>query len=296
MSLSKAKKPTAIKKRLKMFVFGPAGVGKTTAAIQFPKPVLVDTEAGAENDQYVKKLNAVGGIYLGPREGATNFETLMELVRDLLSKPHDYRTLVIDPLTVVYNNMLDEQAAITGTDYGKHKAIPDRKIKALMVLLTRLDLNVVITSHQKAKWVKGRDSQGRETLAQEGDTFDCMSKLDYMFDLALKIEKRGKDRFAQVIKTRVEEFPEDTVLPFSYAEFAKRYGMERMEAAAVPVALATKEQAEEAAALAVKAGIAADTIEKWMAVAQANDWDDMPADTIAKCIAHMRARVTPITP
>ena len=32
----RARKPEAVTKRLKLFMFGPAGVGKTTAAIQFP--------------------------------------------------------------------------------------------------------------------------------------------------------------------------------------------------------------------------------------------------------------------
>jgi hypothetical protein len=35
-------------KRLKAMFFGAAGVGKTTAAIQFPAPYLIDTERGAE--------------------------------------------------------------------------------------------------------------------------------------------------------------------------------------------------------------------------------------------------------
>lgn len=42
-------KPTAIQKRLKALFYGAAGVGKTTAAISFPSPYLIDTEKGAEN-------------------------------------------------------------------------------------------------------------------------------------------------------------------------------------------------------------------------------------------------------
>ena len=46
MSALRAKKPEAVTKRLKLFMFGPAGVGKTTAAIQFPNSYIIDCEKG----------------------------------------------------------------------------------------------------------------------------------------------------------------------------------------------------------------------------------------------------------
>ena len=63
MAALRGKKPATVEKRLKMLLFGKAGVGKTTAAIQFPKPYLIDTERGAENDQYVRALEKSGGAY-----------------------------------------------------------------------------------------------------------------------------------------------------------------------------------------------------------------------------------------
>jgi GTPase SAR1 family protein len=52
----RAKKPTTIQKRFKALFYGAAGAGKTTAAIQFPRPYLIDTERGCENDSYTKLL------------------------------------------------------------------------------------------------------------------------------------------------------------------------------------------------------------------------------------------------
>ena len=40
MRMLRGKKPETIEKRLKALFYGPAGVGKTTCAIQFPKPYL----------------------------------------------------------------------------------------------------------------------------------------------------------------------------------------------------------------------------------------------------------------
>ena len=52
----RARKPEAVQKRLKLFMFGPAGVGKTTAAIQFPNSYIIDCERGTEN--YDKLITA----------------------------------------------------------------------------------------------------------------------------------------------------------------------------------------------------------------------------------------------
>ncbi len=39
----KGKKPHEIEKRLKLLLYGRAGVGKTMTAIQFPQPYVIDT-------------------------------------------------------------------------------------------------------------------------------------------------------------------------------------------------------------------------------------------------------------
>lgn len=58
----RAVKPNTVQKRLKALFYGHSGAGKTTAAINFPKPYLIDTEKGSENDQYVKTLTKNGGV------------------------------------------------------------------------------------------------------------------------------------------------------------------------------------------------------------------------------------------
>ena len=56
----RARKPEAVNKRLKLFMFGPAGVGKTTAAIQFPNSYIIDCERGTENyDKLITSSNSV---------------------------------------------------------------------------------------------------------------------------------------------------------------------------------------------------------------------------------------------
>src|SRR5438067_5561482 len=104
----RAKKPEAVTKRLKLFMFGPAGVGKTTAAIQFPKSYIIDCERGTEN--YDKLITESGSVVFQ----TTDIHDVITEVKSLLTEKHDFRTLVIDPITPVYNDLLDKCETLVG--------------------------------------------------------------------------------------------------------------------------------------------------------------------------------------
>ncbi len=182
MSKLRGIKPEKVEKRLKALFYGAAGVGKTMASIQFPSPYLIDTEKGASNDQYVKLLQKSGGVIFQ----TSDFNEIIEEVRTLLTEKHTYRTLIIDPLTTVYNDLLDKSALKHGTDFGRHYNESNKKMKELLNLLIRLDMNVIITSHAKNEY--------GQNMSVLGQTFDCYKKLDYLFDLVFEIQKRGKER------------------------------------------------------------------------------------------------------
>src|SRR5579872_1423562 len=99
-------KPKMLQKRLKALFYGSSGVGKTTAAISFPRPYLIDTERGAENEQYVRLIEKNGGAVFQ----TTDFDELIKEVKALLTTRHNYKTLIIDPLTTLYNDLLDKSA------------------------------------------------------------------------------------------------------------------------------------------------------------------------------------------
>lgn len=285
----RGKKPEAIEKRLKCLFYGPAGIGKTTAAIQFPKPYLIDTEKGAENDEYVKALNASGGAYFF----TTDPDDLIRETLALLSEKHDYQTLVIDPLTVIYNDLIDkgiEEAG--GTDFGRHKIPADRKMKRLLTLLLRLDMNVIITSHAKPNWVRAKDSKGKETVVTDGMTFDCYGRLDYLFDLVIEVNKQGKERRGVVKKSRCKGFPDGDVFPFNYDEFATRYGRDILERKPVVVELASKAQIEELKKFIEVLHIPLQETDKWLDKAEATDWHEMSAANIQACIEFCKKKVT----
>lgn len=269
--------------------YGPAGVGKTTAAIQFPAPYLIDTERGAENDQYVSLINERSGAVFK----TSDFDEMIAEVTSLLSEKHQYRTLIIDPITVVYADLLAKSAAYlksiskekdaTGEEFGRHYGIADKKMKHLVNLLLRLDMNVIVTCHAKAVY--------DDKMKIIDQTFDGYKKLDYLFDLVFLIQKRGKERTGIVRKTRVAAFPDGDTFPFNYNEIADRYGRDVLERDAVAEQLATPEQCAEIVRLIALLNVTEETTDKWLEKAQAETWAEMPSTAIAKCIEHLKAKV-----
>ena len=288
----RAVKPKHIEKRLKLFLFGEAKVGKTSAAIQFPNSYYIDTERGAENDQYVAAL-AKGGSQHFP---CTDLDEIVREVNALLTEKHSFRTLVIDPLTVPYNDACDKAARelaaksrdpqSDGTEFGRHKAEADRIMKRLSGKLLLLDMNVIITSHQKTKWIKVG-----EGFQESGATFDCYPKLDYLFDLILNIQRRGQQRIARVSGSRITAFPDGDEFEWSYDAIADRYGRNLIEREAAPVALATEEQVARLSHLVDTVKLDPEIVQKWLDKAEVEMFQEMPEAVIAKCIAYVEAKL-----
>jgi hypothetical protein len=282
-------KPSTVQKRLKALFYGAAGVGKTTAAINFPAPYLIDTEKGAENEQYTKALEKNGGVVFQ----TSDFDEMLKEVKSLLTEKHEFKTLIIDPLTTVYNDLLEKSAIFlkenskekdaTGTEFGRHYGEANKKMKHLLSLLVRLDMNVIITSHAKNEY--------GNNMAVLGQTFDCYKKLDYLFDLVFEIRKQGKERVGVIKKSRIETFPDGELFPFSYAEVSKRYGITILEKEAVSEELATTEQVIEIKRLIDLIKVPQETFQKWLDKNNAETFEEMNSDSIQKCIEHLRKKI-----
>ena len=273
----RARKPEAVTKRLKLFMFGPAGVGKTTAAIQFPNSYVIDCEKGTEN--YDKLVTASGSVVFQ----TTDINEVLQEVKSLLTEKHEYRTLVIDPITTIYNDLLEKCEHKVGTDFGRHYGEANKTMKRLANLIMALDMNVVITAHAKAEY--------GQNFSKIGYTFDGWKQLDYWFDLVVELGKKGKKRFAKIVKTRLEQFPDEDVFEWSYDSIKKRYDVAILERDAAPVRLAAPDQIREVKDLLALVRLPEGTTEKWFNKAGVDTWEDMPADVIAKCIEYVKNRL-----
>jgi hypothetical protein len=273
----RARKPEAVTKRLKLFMFGPAGVGKTTAAIQFPNSYIIDCEKGTEN--YDKLVSASGSVVFQ----TTDINEVLQEVKSLLTEKHEYRTLVMDPITTIYNDLLEKCEHKVGTDFGRHYGEANKTMKRLANLIMALDMNVVITAHAKAEY--------GQNFSKIGYTFDGWKQRDYWFDLVVELGKKGKKRFAKIVKTRLEQFPDEDVFEWSYDSIKKRYDVAILERDAAPVSLSNPDQIREIKDLLALVRLPEGTTEKWFNKAGVDNWEDMPADVIAKCIEYVKNRL-----
>jgi len=285
--------PAQIIKRFKAFWYGETGTHKTKVSIQFPRPYMIDTEQGATNDQYAQAIRTSEGHHWF----TTDLDEIIEEVVALMTERHSFKTLIIDPITVPYNEAVDKAAReiaarakdprIDGTEYGRHRAVADRKMKRLFNLLTNLDMNVILTSHAKTKWLRQGDQ-----ITEAGTTFDAYSKLEYLFDLVLETQKRGQERWARVMKSRIEAFPEGDTFQFSYPEIARRYGLQVMEKPSEPVVPANDAQIFRLQHLTEVLKIDEGQIARWLTKAGAEEYEDLSTAQAAQLIAWLEAKVT----
>lgn len=250
----RGKLPSKVEKRLKAMFYGVAGCGKTTCALQFPKPYYIDTERGAEHAQYVEALEKSGGALYQ----SNNFEEVRHEVRTLSIVKHPYKTLVIDSITVLYEDIVEQEAAKIATGkngYNRDYVAANKRMKSFINLCLTLDMNVIFIARSKEKYEGSGDS-----LKVIGQTFSTYKDSDYTFDIVLQVKKVGKSITSTVIKTRIKNFNEGDVFDFNYANISEKYGRSILEKDSVPANIVNKETLESLESLILEKGMS----EKWV--------------------------------
>ncbi len=238
-------------KRLKMFIFGPEGSGKTLLALQANGVTVIDCE---------KSTTPYGGDYQFHVNHVTDFRSVVASVEWLAENKHPYRTLVIDPITIPWESLQqefadqrhEEEAVLKPEkrnagykDSGYYTQPNDwtplkRPWKKLMRLLTSLDMNVILTAHQKNLYA----DQG--VLRKIGVTFDGEKGLGYVFDTVVRLEEYKGEYTCKTIKQRVT--PGKPKLPDSFETsfevFSNLYG-EALTREAKPIEYATTKQLDQ---------------------------------------------------
>jgi len=282
-------------KKPKVLIFGPAGVGKTWASLEFPLVYYIDTEGGADLKKYRDKLRNAGGMYFGPDQGSLDFDAVIGQVEALATEKHPYKTIVIDSISKLFNiTITDEQARLGDKDqYGASKKPAVRQMARLLKWLNRADMNAIIIAHEKDLY--GLDAKGNREVI--GKTFDAWDKLEYELHLALRISQIGAgenaQRYAHIGKSRLSAFPSGQRIPWSYAEFAERYGKDVIEKEVVPVTLALADEIAEVNRLLEVVKLPEGTAEKWLQKAGAETFDEMSREQIQGCISHLKGKLTP---
>jgi len=268
--------PIATEQRPKVLLFGDAGVGKTTAALQFPSPYVIDAERGTTAKPYVDAIVQSGGAVLH----TTDVDEVIGEVRALHSEQHAYRTLVLDPVTTVYDDLLDRCSLQFGEEWGRHYREANKVMKRLRNLLLRLDMAVLVTAHGKVEY--GDD------MKKVGTTFDGWRKLDFIFDLVIELTRRGKERWGRVRKNRYPQFADGEEFRWTYGVFRERFGPGLMERPAAPYPLATESQLSEVEGLFSQAPVDRSSLEsKWLRAAGVDSLADMRLEDLEKCLQYL---------
>lgn len=220
-------KATSNPRRLKMYIYGETGTGKTITSLHMPDPAVIDTEGGT---------NFYGKFFDFDRIQTSDYYEIFKTVTELLKDPKGYKTLVIDPFSNVWDKMVNDYEkylrkkkgephyTITGLDYRPLKS----NIKRLVQHLNDLDMNIVITARSKAKY----SNDGDDFMKVEGTKPDGPKGMEYMFDVVLELvtENEGEEdekRWAIVKKDRTNTLPKK--FEFNYEELSGYFGIEDLE-------------------------------------------------------------------
>lgn len=133
---------------LKVVVYGPEGVGKSTFASQFPEPLFLDTEGGTSNlDINRVKCNK-------------SWDELLAVVKEVIAEPNICKTLVVDTAdwaeTLCVNAVCEKYRKNNIEDFGFGKGyvyLQDEfsKLLALLDKVIEVGINVVVTAHAKPR-------------------------------------------------------------------------------------------------------------------------------------------------
>lgn len=288
----KAKKPEVKEKRLKMFLYGPPGSRKTTSAIKFPNSVLIDMEKGSEN--YAETIQKSGSVVLQ----TTSPDEVLDEVKALLTEKHEFKTLILDPVTIFYESTQEKWTRIFEkyTTDAKNKELQDfgmrywgrvkSNYKAMLRMLLRLDMNIIMTAHQKDIYGSSMNKIGVGPDSMKGD--------NYFFDNVFQLNVSNDKAVATTIKQRSEplyppKFPDQ--FEWSYENFCKFYGKEIIEREAVPVLMASEEQVARVKQLIEVIKVPDTQIEKWFTTFDVDEWEETTCEQIQKCIELMETKI-----
>lgn len=240
----KAKKPVLKEQRFKAVIYANRGVGKTHLCCSFPDTYFIDTEGLESHEHFVKMLINNGS-------DLTRINELSEIiaeVKTLLSTKHDYKTLVIDSITFPFHLLANMEAdrlakkgkgETEGTEFGANMAKAKRQVFELGMLLTRLDMNVLVTAHEKTKYADGKEL---------GKMSDVNDKIEYALGSVINLRLLGDKVKAYIEKSRYTALPRNQFIDFDngYEILCDKLGKSVFTKESTAESLSTKEQLEEA--------------------------------------------------
>lgn len=151
-------KKGTIRKALRVVVYGPEGIGKSTFASQFPGAVFIDTE-GSTNQMDVARF---------PKP--TSWEMLIQEIQQVIYDPGSVGTLIIDTIDWAQQQCVEsvcmkyQQDGIEGFGYGKGYSYVYEEFGRMLNLLNDVvdkGTNVVLIAHSVIRTFTKPDEMGQ---------------------------------------------------------------------------------------------------------------------------------------
>lgn len=165
------------------FIWGQSMHGKTYLARQFPDPIIINTDGNG------KKIDT-------PHVDVYDFETFVNVLREIEQGKHTYKTIVIDLVDDI-KTFLEEYVckkydveALADAGYGKAFADVKATWKRMMIRLTQLPYYVVFISHV----VQLTDEYDKnKTIEQPSLEQKYLNMTKGRTDVMIKCQKVGKN-------------------------------------------------------------------------------------------------------
>lgn len=189
---------TPVAKRLKVLLYGPAGSGKSRAALSFPRCAVIDSEGGV--DLY-RGHPSVPPFHVIATKTIADLETAIAFIEFDQGKTFD--TLVVDCITVFYD-MLREAIAKTGKggEMGfREWSKLNTRMKNAYSKLTNLPVHVVVIAREATEYETVNGELRKTGTKPDGD-----KSMPYNFDVVIRM---NEDHSGTVKKSRAHQLGEN---------------------------------------------------------------------------------------
>ena len=211
------RKAASINKKLKVLVYGASGTGKTHLALTFPQVAVIDTEGGTElfSDRFNFDVLRT-----------KDFDEVLKAIESIAAS--DYQTVVVDPITVLWQVLMEsgqiaaerravkqrhspDEATLTPRDWGTIK----RKVNALYTRLVNMPTHVVVCGR-----IKDVNQKKGNEVVKVGERVDAEKSTEYLFDIVIKLVMENGKRFGIIEKDRSGKLQGKRIENPSFADFA----------------------------------------------------------------------------